>query len=337
MPTLDSPVPVTIVVVPRERLTQARACLESLYAHSDVPFRLIWVDGGSPPHTARYLREEARARGFELVRTEYYVSPNQARNIGLARVRTRYVVFMDNDVVVAPRWLGALVDCAEGTGAAIVGPLNCEGPPLHETIHFAGGECRIREEHVDGRIERHMVDTIHRQGERLVDVRDQLQRQQTTVAEFHCLMVRASIFDKVGAFDEAMLTVRENLDFCLAVAEAGGTIYIEPASIITYLGYQPLAWADVPYYLLRWNDVWTLRSIHHFRDKWHLTEDEYLQRQYRSLQRWRRHVHVIGPLFRRVPSAWVRRALHRLAAPIDRALGDWIVARYARRQARAAR
>jgi len=49
-------------------------------------------------------------------------------------------------------------------------------------------------------------------------VRDQLQREQTSVAEFHCLMVRADIFDRIGAFDESMLTVLENLDFCLAVA-----------------------------------------------------------------------------------------------------------------------
>ena len=49
-------------------------------------------------------------------------------------------------------------------------------------------------------------------------MRDQLQREQTSVAEFHCLMVRADIFDRIGAFDESMLTVLENLDFCLAVA-----------------------------------------------------------------------------------------------------------------------
>src|SRR5262245_17884948 len=101
-------------------------------------------------------------------------------------------------------------------------------------------------------------------------------------------MVRTAIFDTIGPFDEALLTVRENLDFCLAVAEAGGSIYIEPASIITYLGYQPLAWRDIPYYLLRWNDRWTLRTLHRFRDKWGLAEDDYFQRQYRSLQRWRR-------------------------------------------------
>jgi GT2 family glycosyltransferase len=323
---------VTIVVVPRERINLARECLESVYAHTDIPFRLVWVDGGSPSPACTYLRDQARAKGFDLVRTDYYLAPNRARNIGLARARTRYVVFMDNDVIVAPGWLGPLVRCADETGAAIVGPLNCEGPPLHEIIHFAGGECRIRQEHVDGRIERHMVDRIHRQGQRLSDVRHQLQREQTSAAEFHCLMVRTEIFDKVGPFDETLLTVRENLDFCLAVAHAGGTIYLEPASIITYLGYQPLGWRDVPYYMLRWNDVWTLSSLHRFRDKWSLTEDEYFQRQYRNLQRWRRRTFLIRPLFQWVPSRRFQRLLEGLVAPVDRTLSRWILGRYLRRQ-----
>ena len=328
---------VTIVVVPRERISQAHQCLESLYANTDIPFRLVWVDGGSPPRTSSYLRDQARARGFDLVRTDYYLAPNRARNLGLARATTRYVVFMDNDVIVAPGWLGPLVRCADETGAAIVGPLNCEGPPLHEIIHFAGGECGVRQEEVDGRIERHMVDRIHRQGQRLAQVRHLVQREQTSAAEFHCLMARTDIFDKIGPFDEALLTVRENLDFCLAAAQAGGTIYLEPASIITYLAYEPLTWRDIPYYMLRWNDMWTLSSLHRFRDKWSLTEDEYFQRQYRNLQRWRRRAYLIRPLFRRVPSRMIRRILERLVAPLERILGRWMLSHYLRGQRRLSR
>jgi GT2 family glycosyltransferase len=323
---------VTIVVVPRERFSATRKSLESIYEHTDIPFRLVYVDGGSPPRTRQYLRAQAALRGFELVRTDYYLAPNRARNLGLARVTTRYVVFIDNDVVVAPGWLGALVRCAEETGAAIVGPLNCEGMPVHEVIHFAGGECGVREDRVDGRIERHLIDKISRQGQRLSDVREQLRREPTSVAEFHCLMARTDVFQKVGPFDEALLSVRENLDFCMAVAQAGGMIYIEPASIITYAGSEPLAFTDMPYYILRWNDAWMLRSLHHLRDKWNLTEDEYFLRQYKNLS-WRRKLYLIRPLFRWVPAWRIRLVLEWLVAPLDRVVSRWIVTRYTRRQA----
>ena len=93
---------VTIVVVPRERFGVTRRSLEAIYANTPGPFHLVYVDGGSPASIRRYLADEARARGFTLVRTDRYLAPNEARNLGLRHARTRYVVFIDNDAVPAP-------------------------------------------------------------------------------------------------------------------------------------------------------------------------------------------------------------------------------------------
>ena len=326
---------VTILVVPRERFSVAARSLQSIYEQSDVPFRLVYVDGGSPSRVRRYLERQAEERGFELIRTDHYLSPNQARNLGLQRVKSKYVVFIDNDVVVAPGWLAPLVQCAAETGAAVVSPLNCQGEPIHEVIHFAGGECHVRVEEKPERNERHMVDTISRQGQRLADVRDQLKRERTEVAEFHCLMARTDIFDQIGPFDEGMLAVRENLDFCLMVSQAGGTVYSEPASVITYLDGRPLKWSDMPFYVVRWSDEWTLASLHHFRDKWDLTEDAYFTRQYKNLA-WRRKDYLIqNTLLRRVPSWRIRLLLEKLVFPVEEALAKGAVARHERRRERA--
>ena len=325
---------VTIVVVPRERFSLAARSLQSIYEQSDVPFRLVYVDGGSPSRVRRFLERQAEERGFELIRTDHYLSPNQARNLGLRRVESEYVVFIDNDVVVAPGWLAPLVQCAAETGAAVVSPLTCEGEPIYEVIHFAGGECHVRVEEKAERNERHMVDTISRQGQRLRDVRDQLKRERTEVAEFHCLLARTEIFDKIGCFDEGM-TVRDNLDFSLMVSQAGGTVYFEPASVITFLHPCPLKWSDMPFYVVRWSDEWMLASLHHFRDKWDLTEDAYFTRQYKNLA-WRRKDYLIqNTLLRRVPSWRIRLLLEKLVFPVEEALTKGSVARHARRRARA--
>src|SRR5262245_60838363 len=104
---------VTIVCVPRDHFSDVPEALESVFANTDAPFDLIYVDGGSPKPTATYLREQAGSRGFRLIRTEHYLSPNRARNIAAAAVQTPYMVFIDNDVVVAPGWLTSLIACAE--------------------------------------------------------------------------------------------------------------------------------------------------------------------------------------------------------------------------------
>ncbi|HTE65712.1 MAG TPA: glycosyltransferase, partial [Candidatus Binatia bacterium] len=85
---------VTILVVPREQFSVAGRALEALYERSRHPFALIYVDGGSPRAVRREIEASARRRGFTLIRTNGYLTPNQARNLALARVKSRYVVFL---------------------------------------------------------------------------------------------------------------------------------------------------------------------------------------------------------------------------------------------------
>ncbi|MDZ8050073.1 MAG: glycosyltransferase family 2 protein [Aulosira sp. ZfuVER01] len=286
---------VTIVVVPRERFSYTCESLESIYEHTNYPFNLIYVDGNSPPHIRDYLREQAEQKQFQLIRSDKYLSPNCARNIGLKQVSSQYVIFLDNDVVVTPGWLNSLVDCAQTTQATVVSPLLCQGTPLHQEVHCAGGETGVKVETHRRRI----IEKIYYQGRRVADVKPQLQQQKTRLAEFHCMLVRTEIFQQIGFLDEALLSTKEHVDLCMLVAEAGGTIYLEPESVITYVPGPPLEWTDLHYYMLRWSDRWELSSLKHLRQKWNLTEDEYFQNRYKRLGS-RRHMTIIHPFARKM-------------------------------------
>src|SRR6202158_3172740 len=257
---------VTIVVVPRERFSYSRNSLESLYVNTDLPFRLIYVDGGSPAHIKRYLESQAKEKGFQLIRTKRYLSPNQARNIGLREAHTKYVAFVDNDVEVSPGWLSVLGQCAEETSASLVGPLYCIGQPVHQVIHMAGGEARISETQGQRRLyEKHRFCN-----ERVSDVRPQMRREPCELLEFHCLLARREVLQELGPLDEALLSTREHLDLCFTVREAGGTLWFEPNAVVTYVVPPSFALTDIPYYLLRWSDSWGRASLLHFERKWKL-------------------------------------------------------------------
>jgi GT2 family glycosyltransferase len=321
---------VTIIVVPRDHFSDTRESLESIFEHTNPPYKLVYVDGGSPVDIQRYLQSQALTKQFQLIRSECFLSPNHARNIGLRKVSTPYVVFIDNDVIVAPGWLQALVECAEETGAAIVSPLNCERKPLHETIHFAGGEASVKQDTGSESVQRHIVDKIYLQGQRSAEILGRLKREPTGAAEFHCMLVRTAIFEKVGLFDEKMLSTRENLDFCMMVKEAGGTIYFEPRSVITYLPPERLQWSEAPFFALRWSDAWDLSSFHHFRDKWNLVEDQYFKKQYRVLGWRRREILIRLTLLRWIPSWRVQNSLARILFPIEKLLNRFVTRRYHR-------
>lgn len=330
---------VTIVVAPRERFSFTRESLESIYENTEIPFNLVYVDGGSPPQIRRYLETQAREKQFQLIRTDYYLSPNQARNLGLAQVKSKYVVFIDNDVVVTPGWLKQLVKCAEETGAMVVSPLVCQGEPVHEIVHCAGGESGVLLETKGEKVRRRMLEKIYKQGRRVEDLRDQLKREQTGLAEFHCMIVRTEIFEQVGLLDEALLNTKEHVDFCILVVQAGGTVYFEPTSVVTYVPGPPLELTDIPYYMLRWSDAWEQASLHHLRDKWDLTEDEYFKNKYKQLG-WRRKMSIIQPLSRDLTFGRKSKLLEKILVRIDRVLNRYVTARYAsiqpkRRQAQA--
>ena len=261
---------VTVVMVPRERFSLIPRSLESLYGHTEVPFRLVYVDGGSPPRMRRYLEAEAKKRGFRLMRSPHYLAPTEARNLGLSQASGKYVVFIDNDVLVRPGWLAALVRCAEETGAWLVGPLYCFGEPAFTTVHMAGGTAHI-ELRGGGR---YLSERHHVPGPLLADARREIQRMQTELMEFHCLLVRAEVFERLGPLDARLLSDFEHLDLCLAVREAGGTIYVEPEAVVNWITPPPLTWSDFPYFMLRWSDAWNRASLRHFREKWRLDEED---------------------------------------------------------------
>lgn len=320
---------VTIVVVPRERFSCTRESLESIYEHTDTPFKLVYVDGNSPTKVKRYLEDQSKTRGFKLIRTDYYLSPNHARNIGLAQVDTKYLVFIDNDAVVAPNWLTKLVECAEATGAAVVGPLMCQDRPVHEIVHVAGGDARIW---VDKTGKRRLREKIYLQNKRVSDVREQLKRSPTEMVEFHCMLIRTAIFEKTGALDEALLSTREHLDFCMLVAQAGGTVYLEPDSLVTYVPGPPLEWSDLHFYMLRWSDEWELSSLKHLSEKWNVTEDGNFQARYKRMG-WRRYLTIFEPFSKQVTFGIGSRLLARILGKLDHLIvNPYLTDRHAQRQ-----
>lgn len=246
-------------------------------------------------------------------------------------MKTKYVVFVDNDVVVSPGWLKALVQCAEETDAAIVGPLTCQDEPIHETIHFANGEARII---VDVKGRRRLREKMCRQGQRVAKVAAKLHRTQAELVEFHCMLVNMKVFQDMEPLDEGFLNTKEHVDFCMGVTKAGGSIYFEPTSVITYVPGITWNWADLHFYMLRWSDAWEKASLSHLREKWNLSEDIYFTQKYKALG-WRRRNMILSPLLHRLTFGLVKNRLlekvlmYGLLTPIDKIINTYLTNHYA--------
>jgi GT2 family glycosyltransferase len=315
---------VTIVVSPRERFSYSRESLDSIFDNTKMPFSLIYVDGNSPQYIQNYLDKKSTERGFKIIRTDHYLAPNQARNLAIPQVTSEYILFIDNDVVVAPGWLERLVKCAEETNAGVVSPLTCIGKKIHQKVHLAGGEAHIKVK-VDGDHTQRKVHEKHYFVNRPVaEILDQLDRNQCEFAEFHCMLVRRSLFDTIGLLDEKLLSTREHIDFCMSVTQTGRSIYCEPSSVVTYVPDIVFRPSDMAYFMLRWSDEWEISSLQHFQKKWDLNgQDKYFKKRYDRLG-YRRHEAIVKPLARRLSfgnaNPWLEANLIRL----ERVLNRWV-------------
>lgn len=302
---------VTIIVVPRERFQFTQKSLESLYENTQHPFHLIYIDNNSPEHIRQYLEHQAQQKGFECVRSPHYLSPNQARNAGLRRVKTPFVVFVDNDIVFSPGWLQALMKCEQETGASVIGSLVCQYEPFHTIVHCVGGDYMEPADYAKfGRGELGPKGTLAQAGkwtieektycqnQPLAEIKDQLHRQTVGFIEFHAMLVRTSLFGRIGLLDEGFSCTKEYLDFCMSVTRLGEPIYLEPDSVVTFLTHPPaptMELSDLPYFMLRWSDEWERASLQHFQKKWNLDNSSYFQKRYKKLGQ-RRRKELIKPL-----------------------------------------
>lgn len=321
---------VTIVVVPRERFSYSQQSLESIYAETDYPFELVYVDGGSSPELKAYLVAQSQEKQFKLIRTEHYLSPNRARNLGIQAANGKYIVFVDNDVLVQRGWLQKLVECAEETGATVVGTLTCIDSPIHEVVHNGGGETHIEVRTEKGKTGRYAVQRSYLEGKRVSKIPEQLARIQCEFVEFHTALVRKSFFDEHGLLDEKLLSTREHIDLCLCAAKAGGTVYCERQSIVTYMTGAEFDWYDYTYFSLRWSDAWDLASFEHFRKKWDVEEDWYFERRYNRLGR-RRYRALMRPIISRFPWKEKRNEFADWLQIVERPINNFISDRYARK------
>jgi GT2 family glycosyltransferase len=268
--------PVSVAIVPRETFSDSIASLESFYANTPMPCEMIYVDGNSPEPVRSAIKQWQLEKQFQLIRTEDYLIPNHARNIGLQHAKSKYIVFYDNNLVVTPGWLERLVECAEETGAWVVSPVYLEGALAEGEIHTAGGlshfGCLNGQR---GFIEEHR---FHKRN--LDEVRPHLRREPTELVEFHCLLVRTELFELTGPLDEKLMSMADHIDLSLAARELGKPVYTEPSSVVSYL--RPvLSPFDVPYFTLRWSDEWTEITLEHARQKWHLPPDDlFISSQY---------------------------------------------------------
>jgi GT2 family glycosyltransferase/predicted dehydrogenase len=130
---------ITVIMLSRDRLEYTRRSLTSLDTTvGDIEW--IVVDNGSRDGSRDYLRRWARRSGRQLIENEGDSGPAGARNLALARASGRYILFVDNDVLLdEPDWANKLVRCVQATPNAVGASPLLLFPGSSGLVQCAGG------------------------------------------------------------------------------------------------------------------------------------------------------------------------------------------------------
>lgn len=224
---LPDPAPLVSVIIPtRDRVELLRRCVETLRAGTDYgALEIIVVDNGSTePETLEFLRTAESKNAIRVLNDDGPFNYSRLNNRAAREARGEILLFLNNDTEIDERdWLREMV-------SHVVQPhVGAVGARLwfpDETLQHGGVVLGL------GGVAGHAFPRIPR-GHPGYFNRAMLQQNCSAVTGA-CMMVRRTVFEEVGGFDEENLGVTFNdIDFCLRITERGYRIVWTPyASLV---------------------------------------------------------------------------------------------------------
>ncbi len=213
---------VTIVVLNWNNAADTLVCLTSLAALIYAAYDVLVVDNGSTDDSVARIR--AWFPDTPILETGANLGYAGGNNAGIRRALARgadYVLVLNNDVIVAPGSITALVSALQSdVNAGLSTPLIADAAQP-DTIWTMGAQVDRR----GGTVERLYVGTP-------IDDTKALAPFNADIAPGSAMLVKRQVFDQVGLFDDQFFLYYEEADWCLRVRRAGFNIVVAPSSIV---------------------------------------------------------------------------------------------------------
>ena len=190
-----------LILLTWNRLDLLRPCVERIFAHTNLPSRLILVDNGTTDReTLDYLRglKGTPTIDLEIVRIPENVWISKAINEGLSRAKAPWLCLLNNDILVTEGWLSEMIHVAQShPNIGLLNPMSGEFGVLPHP--------------------RENVDEVGRRLRRFYG-----QWLENSACVGFCMLLPKRVLDQVGYFDDQFqFFYFEDADYCLRVRQAG--------------------------------------------------------------------------------------------------------------------
>jgi len=212
-------------------------CLESIFKETKCNFEVIIVDNDSPDKSGERFSKKYQTCKFILNKKNVGVS--EGLNIGIRNSNGKYIVLLNNDLIVAPKWLDYLFEAYEKKGNGLYQPKFLK-MKNRDIIDSAGN----------------LINIFGFGFSREKGKKDLLQYnalEEIGFAAGTCMFCPKEIFDKVGLFDEKLFAYNEDLDLGWRARLLNFKSFYVPKSIVYHYGSAQWKWSGEKFYLLERN------------------------------------------------------------------------------------
>ncbi|WP_261378479.1 glycosyltransferase family 2 protein [Paenibacillus agilis] len=210
--------PLTSIVIPTyNRCELLRSCVEAIHTYTHTPYEIIVVDNGSTDQTLSYCLEE----GLTCISLPSNTGFPYACNAGMRLSSGDVVTLLNNDVIVAHRWLDQLLAALMSEPQiGIVGPVT----------NYASGKQQVH----------HPYDTIEQFQHIAYKVNQKPDpskwlRVQRVVGL--CFVMKRAVVERIGYLDERFSPGHyEDDDYCLRAKMNGFQLVVCEDALVHHYG-----------------------------------------------------------------------------------------------------
>ncbi len=213
---------VSIIILTFNALEYTRKCVNSIRKNTRYPYEIIFVDNASGDGTVKYLQELVEENeNYKLIRNEVNKGFAAGNNQGVAAAEGKYVLMLNNDVLVGEGWLEGLVSAYEKNEAiGLIGPI---------TNRASGRQMLTNIPYEEER-------EFYPFAKKIMDLNRDRITPRRRIAGLAMLSSR-KIYREIGGFDEAFgLGNFEDDDFCLKISARGYAIMVHEGVYIHHFG-----------------------------------------------------------------------------------------------------
>jgi GT2 family glycosyltransferase/glycosyltransferase involved in cell wall biosynthesis len=203
---------VSIIILTYNKVGYTFQCLESILSNTDMEYEVIIVDNGSSDETTNLLN---KLLNINVIRNDDNLGFILGCNMGASVSKGRYLLFLNNDIVVTPRWLSKLVNTIESNSS--IGAVGCKLIWPNGLLQEAGSIIWS-----DGSA------LGYGRGDNPLSPEYSYIRR-VDYCSGACLLVRRDVFEGLGGFDERYIPAYyEDSDLCIAIQESGYDVVYQP-------------------------------------------------------------------------------------------------------------